>query len=66
MTDERWHELMDSEDSELTSDEAAQGWHWCWEYDGLLVGPPMPLDYCSEWGSDPNECMCGYTLEATE
>jgi hypothetical protein len=39
MTDERWEQLMNEPDDEkavLTSEEIATGWHWCWEYDGML------------------------------
>ena len=25
----------------LTQEEIAEGWHWCYEFDGLLVGPGM-------------------------
>lgn len=36
MTDERYHELMRSDDVELTKEELAEGWHFCIEFDGLL------------------------------
>lgn len=51
MTPERRKELDNgiNPKSDLTDAERAQGWHWCNEYDGLLVGP----------GSDElHECMC--------
>ena len=55
MTRERWESLMESYSTgNLTDDELRQGWHWCWEWDGLLVGPEMP-----EWGSHPEVCRCG-------
>jgi hypothetical protein len=45
MTDERWHFLMSDAAWErvepLTPDEIAEGWHFCWDWDGLLIGPGM-------------------------
>ena len=41
MTDTRWHSLMEDDSAALTADEIAEGWHWCCEFDGLLVGPGM-------------------------
>lgn len=47
MSSERWHELM-WEQSELTTEEIVQGWHFCWEFDGLLVGPDMTeQEFCT-------------------
>lgn len=40
MTEERWKALM-SDDCDLTPDEIALGWHFCWDWDGLLIGPEM-------------------------
>ena len=34
------------------------GWHFCVEWDFLLVGPPTP-----EWGDDPRRCLCGQEKE---
>lgn len=45
MTRERYKELMDDAmsqndvDSNLTQEEMKQGYHFCYEWDGLLVGP---------------------------
>lgn len=41
MTPERWKRLMRSDDENLRVDEIELGWHWCAEFDGLLVGPGM-------------------------
>lgn len=41
MTDQRWHDLMDDEALKLNEQEQAQGWHFCPEWDGLLIGPGM-------------------------
>lgn len=49
MNNERYKLLMESEEL-LTADEIALGWHFCNEFDGLLVGPGMDeLNYCSCW-----------------
>ncbi len=49
MTDERYRELMDSDDIFLTADERREGWHYCLDWDLLLVGPDMP---------EKEVCMC--------
>lgn len=41
MTDQRYNELMEDMDKNLTNEEIEEGWHFCWEWDGLLVGPGM-------------------------
>lgn len=47
MTDERWKELMENDDVPLTDKEMVEGWHFCPEWDGLLVGPGMDeMDVC--------------------
>lgn len=47
MTNERYKFLMDNEGSSVTDEEFKEGWHFCYEWDGLLVGPGMPeLKYC--------------------
>ncbi len=54
MTRERWLHLSNCEPAERLSDsEKAGGWHWCAEFDGLLVGPGMAeLQYCLCWEGD--------------
>ena len=47
MTNERWNQLMDNDDLLLTEEEIKEGWHFCNEFDGLLVK------------GDPNEEFCG-------
>ena len=49
MTKQRYNELNGPEEgSKLTPDEITLGWHWCAEFDGLLVGPEMgELAHCS-------------------
>lgn len=46
MTEERYKELSDYTGPEapsrpLTKEEFDQGWHYCYEWDGLLVGENM-------------------------
>lgn len=48
MTDERWTTAMASQ-LRLTLFEMRNGWHYCWEWDGMLVGPGMMEYSC---------CMC--------
>jgi len=48
MTKERWKLLMDEDSIELTEEEISEGWHFCWEWDGLLVGPGMKeIEVCN-------------------
>ena len=49
MTSERYKELMDTDRPiQLTDDEIEAGWHFCYEFDGLLVGPGMQeLQVCT-------------------
>lgn len=49
MDGKRWTELMQNEGLSLTSAERAEGWHFCPEWDGLLIGPDDP-----EWSC----CLC--------
>jgi hypothetical protein len=48
MTDERYNELMDNMDLSLTAEELAEGWHFCIEFDGLLVKGDPKEDYCGQ------------------
>ena len=41
MTENRWRILMADDLVALTEDEIKDGWHFCCEWDGLLVGPGM-------------------------
>jgi hypothetical protein len=47
MTDERYRELSENLKSHLTLEELDEGWHFCYEFDGLLVK------------GDPKEEICG-------
>ncbi len=49
MTPARYKELDRDMNACCTAEEVAAGWHWCCEWDGLLVGPTMP-----EWDC----CLC--------
>ncbi len=41
MTQERYCQLMENDELPLTTEEINLGWHFCHEFDGLLVGPEM-------------------------
>lgn len=61
MDHKRWVELMESDTLKLTEEELALGWHFCWDWDGLLISPDM--NGGGEWGDDPAKCRCGVTLQ---
>jgi hypothetical protein len=47
MTPERYTELTESDTLPLTEEEIAEGFHFCPDWDGLLVGPSSPeVDSC--------------------
>ena len=41
MIDARYSALMRDDNLPLTAEEIAAGWHFCAEWDGLLIGPGM-------------------------
>ena len=41
MTNERWMAIINDDSLELTAEEIRAGWHFCFEWDGLLIGPGM-------------------------
>lgn len=44
----RYVALMDNAGMTLTEEDKAAGWHFCPDWDGLLVGPSMlELDSCT-------------------
>jgi len=46
MTEERWYDVEYNQ-ANLTQKEINQGWHFCQDWDGMLVGPGMPeFDSC--------------------
>lgn len=48
MTHERWMKLNQDDSEHLTEAEIAEGWHFCPEWDGLLVGREMgEWSYCT-------------------
>lgn len=55
ITRAHWIELMNDPEARLTQTELDGGYHWCPEWDDLLVGP---VD--GEWGDGIN-CICGAT-----
>ena len=52
----RFVALMDNDDLPLTQEEKDAGWHFCGNWDGLLVGPGT-----MEWDG----CTCGITPKET-
>ena len=50
MKDERYHYLNTTPDSLLSSEEIAEGWHFCYDWDELLIHPDMK----DEWEC----CIC--------
>jgi len=47
MDSKRYYYLESNIDAKLTPGEMAEGWHWCCEFDYLLVGPGMQeQEYC--------------------
>lgn len=57
MSHARWEAVMNDPSVYLTDEERADGWHFCCDWDGLLVGPGT-----MEWDC----CTCGITpKEAT-
>lgn len=47
MSNERWEHLMADDEAKLTPAEIDQGWHFCYDWDGLLVGPGMgEIEFC--------------------
>ena len=39
MTEERYNQLMTNENVEITDEEFNNGWHFCIDWDGYLIGP---------------------------
>lgn len=81
MDDARHSELMADQALQLTTAEIADGWHWCGDFDGLLVGPgmgEMALCQCRVhgcWTDQPlphpwepriTDVACGYDDRMTE
>ena len=47
MDDDRWKLLMRDCKEMLQPEEIAEGWHFCPEWDGLLIGPGMwEFEHC--------------------
>ena len=48
MTNERYIELELNQEAKLTSEEINDGYHWCVDWDGMLVGADMDaIDGCT-------------------
>lgn len=46
MSNERYQELMDNPNLWLTAEEIEAGWHFCCEWDYLLIHPSHPEAEC--------------------
>lgn len=57
--DTRYDMLMEG-DTKLTVQEVKAGWHFCQEWDSLLIGPGM-----GEFDNRPDkgECLCGLKVD---
>jgi hypothetical protein len=53
MTPERYQQLSDDRELPLTEEEFNEGWHFCYEFDGLLVKGDPKDEFCGraciEW-----------------
>jgi len=48
MDDFRYFSLIENQDECLTVGEMSKGWHFCLDFDGLLIGPGMTeMSYCT-------------------
>jgi hypothetical protein len=52
MTTERFNQLMTDDEQNLTDQEIKEGWHFCWEFDGLLRNNNEPDEYQCDCLSD--------------
>lgn len=55
MTPKRYNKL-NKDGVGLTEEELKQGWHWCWEWDLMLVGPGMAELNCCDCENDFGLC----------
>jgi len=66
----RWLELEQNIDGTLTEKELADGWHWCCEFDYLLVGPDMSeIEYCLCEGvaiKTAKQAYCEHTVKEVD
>lgn len=54
MTRQRYNQLMHNPELKLTDAELEDGWHFCGEWDGLLVHPACSeYEHCSCEGAKP-------------
>ena len=44
MNNKRWQEL-ERKGEGLTKEEISEGWHWCPEWDDMLIGPEMHMEW---------------------
>lgn len=61
MTKARYNELMSTDVAKLTEAEVEEGWHFCNEFDGLLIKGNKNIPICGQSCVDAE--MKGYELE---
>jgi hypothetical protein len=56
MNKDRYMWLISHEEGSLTDEEIAAGWHFCYDWDGLLIGPGMwEFEECCNCGKGENK-----------
>lgn len=62
MTKTRYYQIFDNLDEKLTPEEIQRGWHFCCEWDGLLVSPSMDESFpcCCYTDQEKEQQVPGY------
>ena len=47
--------MLERGGQKLTPEERAEGWHFCHDWDGMLVGPGMPEMECCTCAPSPSK-----------
>lgn len=50
----RYRQLMNDLESKLTAEEIAEGWHFCYDWDGLLIHKDDPEAECCTCPDKPS------------
>jgi hypothetical protein len=58
MTNERYRQLSEDQDSKLTDEEVKEGWHFCPDFDFLLTQGEL-------FNDDGVTCICGFNKNNT-
>jgi hypothetical protein len=57
MTGERYAYLSKNMDASLTEEEYKAGWHFCYDWDGMLIHESYPEFKCCSCKDEPEECQ---------